>query len=59
MIYDASGRPLRRAIGFERALTKLSSEATDAVGSQTVFIEESDLECGANPVRRKTDKTEE
>jgi hypothetical protein len=53
MIYDADNRPLRRAIGFERAMTKLSDEKTDAIGSQIISVEEGESQGAGAPAPRE------
>lgn len=44
MIYDAYSRPVRRAIGFIRAMTPVCDQTTDAVSSQVVLVEEYEVE---------------
>lgn len=53
MIYDAHDRPVRRAIGFIRAMTRVCDQTTDAVGSQVVLVEEHEVEeCLEKPDER-------
>lgn len=56
MIYDESGREVRRAIGFLRAMTPTPCDRADLVSAAGIHHEDApDSEGGATPERHETD----